>query len=145
LQNYLKTSGFSDFSPWDDDSDSSRHSDFWTSNYNEQPKIQTTERDESVTTDSDLDLDNEHSNIHITETEVNHTPHTDDSVESDLDFSTNSDEPESYIDVKAKSVDILAIEEAKLAIQKEKLKILKSVADEISSIHREFLKVYKYK
>ncbi|XP_034475144.1 uncharacterized protein LOC117782226 [Drosophila innubila] len=134
-----------DFSPWDDDSDSSRHSDFWTNNYNEQPKIQTTKKDDSVTSDSDLDLDNEHSNIYITETETNHTPDIDDSVKLDLDFSTNSDAPELYIDVEAKSVDILAIEEAKLAIQKEKLKILKSVADELSSIHREFLKVYKHK
>ncbi|XP_017838259.1 uncharacterized protein LOC108596724 [Drosophila busckii] len=39
----------------------------------------------------------------------------------------------------------LVIEERKLAIQKESLKVMKTLADELSSLHREFLKAYKLK
>lgn len=87
-----------------------------------------------------------------------------DSDSNDSVFSTNNDgdppaeaDPETLPSIesefipqivtkkKTKTVSerLLAIEEAKLQIQRKKLKVMKTIADEISSIHRGFLKAYR--
>ncbi|XP_032591994.1 uncharacterized protein LOC116805251 isoform X2 [Drosophila grimshawi] len=64
------------------------------------------------------------------------------SQKSDSAYSTNTYAPAESMDLDSKPDRLLAIEEANLDIQREKLKALKSIADELSSIHRDFLKVY---
>lgn len=65
------------------------------------------------------------------------------SIESE--FIAQIEEPVSKKKTKTVSERILAIEEAKLQVQRKKLKVMKTIADDLSSIHREFLKAYRNK
>ncbi|XP_064537474.1 uncharacterized protein LOC135427799 isoform X1 [Drosophila montana] len=79
------------------------------------------------------------------ETELPRSPEKAVSIKSDSAYSANTYAPPQSNYTFNKSERILKIEEAKLAIQKEKLKLMKNIADNLSSIHRNFLKAYKMK
>lgn len=67
------------------------------------------------------------------------------SIKSDSAYSAENFQPTILNNKSNRSSKILQIEEAQLAIQREKLKVLKSIADDLSAIHRGFLKAYKLK
>ncbi|KRF81334.1 uncharacterized protein [Drosophila virilis] len=79
------------------------------------------------------------------ETELARSPERAASIKSDSAYSANTYAPPQSNYSFNKTERILRIEEAKLAIQKEKLKLMKNIADNLSSIHRNFLKAYKMK
>lgn len=77
--------------------------------------------------------------------EVAESVKTEASLETTSIYSTRSEDPAKNKKVESGSERILAIEEAKLQVQREKLKVMKTIADKLSSIHRDFLKAYRDK
>lgn len=77
--------------------------------------------------------------------EVSESAETAPSLENVSTYSTNIDEPAKKKKEESPSERMLAIEEAKLQVQREKLKLMKTIADDLSAIHRDFLKAYRNK
>lgn len=108
-----------DFSPMDDSD--SNDSTFWANNDDDPPKTGKIED----------------------ETEEN--PDSVPPIEGEFICSAKIKEPATEQKTQTVSERILAIEEAKLQVQRKKLKVMKTIADELSSIHRDFLKAYRNK
>lgn len=77
--------------------------------------------------------------------EVSGSAETAPSLESASICSTQIEEHAKKKKVESASERMLAIEEAKLQVQREKLKLMKTIADDLSAIHRDFLKAYRNK
>ncbi|XP_017857111.1 PREDICTED: uncharacterized protein LOC108609847 [Drosophila arizonae] len=83
--------------------------------------------------------------IEPNESGTSNSPESTASSKSDLSSSGRNSQP-SLVNYKlSRSSRSLEIEEARLAVQREKLKVLKDMADDLSAIHRGFLKAYKLK
>lgn len=103
-----------------EDSDSN-DSAFWTNNDGDPPKIPKIDDEAVVSVKTEASL-----------------------VTTSI-YTTRIKEPGMKNKVESGSGRILAIEEAKLQVQREKLKVMKNIADDLSSIHRSFLKAYRNK
>lgn len=83
--------------------------------------------------------------IEPNEREPSNSPVSTASIKSDLSYSEGNSQPSLANYKLSSSSRSLEIEEAQLAVQREKLKVLKEMADNLSAIHRGFLKAYKLK
>ncbi|XP_060665343.1 uncharacterized protein LOC132797598 [Drosophila nasuta] len=135
-----------DFSPLEDsDTDDCNDSAIWPISDNETSKKAKTSTAEIFEPETFEEAASVKSELTFT------SPERPVSVNSYLTFAS-AEEEEEYNNVTAATSEFepesdrrLAIEEAKLAIQREELKLMKNMADELSALHREFLKVYKNK
>ncbi|KAH8262858.1 hypothetical protein KR044_001097 [Drosophila immigrans] len=151
-----------DFSPLEDNDTDSNDSRSWTKNDNKETKKLKTDPKEVHAPKTPLDTTlaksdshkistperpaSAHSELSLASHELS-TPERPASVKSDysspeLEY---DDEPEANSESKSDSDRKFALEEAKLAVRREELKLMKNMADELSALHREFLKAYKYK